>query len=1186
MKDIMLCPTCGATREVVIIKGIKYLVCPACGMKSIFNNVTSEEDTLLFVANDYLVNANFEEARESYDRILARFPHSYAAHFGALLAEYNIQFVSDIIEGKKVPTIHNTSIHSLLNTSHLKKALEYAPVEIAENYKEIADKIEKIRIEWVAKAAKEPPFDIFLCFKDSDVENGIQRTDDSYAAAGIYTYLSKKGYNVFFSRESLRDKVAENYEPYIFNALNTAPIMIVYGSKPEYFASTWVKNEWGRYISKIKSGDKQFNSLVVAYDKIEPSELPVVFKNLQCMDASEKTFYEDLREHIEKVLSTVRKPVAALEQRDVKVGAIGKKAKLISAQKVEKASLGNIDVPQLTQDDNMKVAMGIKFCERQMFSNAEEIFNSILLTNPYNASALWWKTLASVKASNAEEFSSKAINLVSFDNIKLAITYEADKAEALACLETMSIAAKKLLKENISKGLELAEIVLGFKSVVADELLEYIRIKSVEKLKLGRSVKGRDFVDSVVDKKYNAFRNSCKLFECYLKFLDPKKVDDYISAHTERMQVAIDNGESQYSLEMANAIIEVDEGNVEVLWAVICGKVNTANVNGAEPNGAMLDRFNNFGGIYESGKVDTLSNIENFDDFATLEKLLSYCKTKEESDGYVTKLVTAAIDRIGKASATKICDLVDKFMSYYKSDKILINMLYKIGLKCLQLAFFDKAERYYAIIVTKDSSEYRAFWQLLLAKNRCKNNDEIVLTARPINENPEFASAMTAAFLEKNEEFVNACCDLAREQPIKIEEIRREEERKLREKIESQKQAIECKKDKTKLIVDRVLFALEIALMSVTIIMLFYTLGFRMPVYAKIIISVLIFVFAAAVAINGRYLFGNMRGRKILLGKNKKADVVLAASCKKRGMEKWKAIGAALMIACMLCCTISFIVVAVPREGDVIKKDGYMYVVESGEISLQKWLGKIDKVVTIPDQIDGRNVVKLRGELFETNKVIKEVVLPKTLKIIGQSTFVGCKAMTHVRIPREVTTIGDDAFSECSALQRVYFMGNNVSKIGKGAFQGCEKLDTISIPSKVRKIEQRTFFECSSLMNIEVGGTLLEEIGMEAFADCKSLRTVAKMQGLKTIGERAFHGCENIKNMIIPRSVTRILTDAFSVDVYAEATSLVNGWSSGMTSEDVYYFSVSEPSPYSRHKYWHYENNKPTAWNISGRYDD
>ena len=91
---------------------------------------------------------------------------------------------------------------------------------------------------------------------NTDLANGIDRTQDSVEAQELYIHLTKKGYHVFYSRESLRDKIGEKYEPYIFNALSTAKVMLVYGSKPEYITSTWFKNEWTRYEKRIKAGEK------------------------------------------------------------------------------------------------------------------------------------------------------------------------------------------------------------------------------------------------------------------------------------------------------------------------------------------------------------------------------------------------------------------------------------------------------------------------------------------------------------------------------------------------------------------------------------------------------------------------------------------------------------------------------------------------------------------------------------------------------------------------------------------------------------------------------------------------------------------------------------------------------------------------------------------------------------------
>jgi len=70
--------------------------------------------------------------------------------------------------------------------------------------------------------------------------------------------------------------------------------MLVYGSKPEYITSTWLKNEWTRYIKRIQAGEKLQNSLLVACDGFSPDLLPSSLSSRQCFDATKRSFYIDL----------------------------------------------------------------------------------------------------------------------------------------------------------------------------------------------------------------------------------------------------------------------------------------------------------------------------------------------------------------------------------------------------------------------------------------------------------------------------------------------------------------------------------------------------------------------------------------------------------------------------------------------------------------------------------------------------------------------------------------------------------------------------------------------------------------------------------------------------------------------------------------------------------------------------
>ena len=84
---------------------------------------------------------------------------------------------------------------------------------------------------------------------------------------------------MFFSKITLEGKLGTAYEPYIFAAINSAKVMVVIGSKSEYFNAVWVKNEWSRYLSLIKNGANKI--LIPAYRDMDPYDLPEEFSHLQ-----------------------------------------------------------------------------------------------------------------------------------------------------------------------------------------------------------------------------------------------------------------------------------------------------------------------------------------------------------------------------------------------------------------------------------------------------------------------------------------------------------------------------------------------------------------------------------------------------------------------------------------------------------------------------------------------------------------------------------------------------------------------------------------------------------------------------------------------------------------------------------------------------------------------------------------
>ena len=300
------CRSCGGELERI---GNSY-VCKFCGSKWV---IDADQDVhVIDRANAWsaLRDCDFEHATELFENIIFKEPKNHEAYWGRALANAGIMYVTDFHENKKVPTCNSISESSFIDSRDVRKAIELAPADIGESYRAQAEQIEAIRSEWVKKASREPAYDVFISYKDSDREHHIERTEDSYDAQELYMALTEAGYKVFFSRVSLRNKVSEHYEPYIYNAIKTAKVMIVYGEKPEYFNAVWIKNEWMRFRKRIEIGEKHPNSLVVAYKGLDPTDLPIGLRSRQCIDASSITFLEDLKQHIEKIIREPKKAAA------------------------------------------------------------------------------------------------------------------------------------------------------------------------------------------------------------------------------------------------------------------------------------------------------------------------------------------------------------------------------------------------------------------------------------------------------------------------------------------------------------------------------------------------------------------------------------------------------------------------------------------------------------------------------------------------------------------------------------------------------------------------------------------------------------------------------------------------------------------------------------------------------------
>jgi len=303
---VLKCKMCAGNIQVA--DGATLGTCESCGSTSTLPKASDERKANLFNrANHFRRQNDFDKSMQAYENILNEDSAEAEAHWGIVLSRYGIEYVEDPVLRRPIPTCHRVQSESILNDADYLAALEHAPDESARSkYKDDAKEISEVQKGILAISSKEQPYDVFICYKET-AEDG-SRTKDSALAQDLYYQLEKEGHKVFFSRISLESKLGQQYEPYIFNALNSAKVMLVIGTKPEYFNAVWVKNEWSRFLALMKKDRSRL--LIPCYRDMDAYDLPEEMAMLQSQDMGRIGFMQDIAHGIKKVAGSAKSDIA------------------------------------------------------------------------------------------------------------------------------------------------------------------------------------------------------------------------------------------------------------------------------------------------------------------------------------------------------------------------------------------------------------------------------------------------------------------------------------------------------------------------------------------------------------------------------------------------------------------------------------------------------------------------------------------------------------------------------------------------------------------------------------------------------------------------------------------------------------------------------------------------------------
>lgn len=368
---VFKCKMCGGTVE--FEPGATVGVCDSCGTKQTLPRLDDDRRANLYDrANHFRRNNDFDKAAGLYEQILNEDSADAEAYWSLVLCRYGIEYVEDPATHKRVPTVNRAQFTSVFDDDNYKSAIRYADIAQRQLYEEEARTINEIQKGILSISQKEEPFDVFICYKETDA-NG-HRTPDSVLANDLYHQLTQEGFKVFFARITLEDKLGAAYEPYIFAALNSAKVMVVLGTRPEYFNAVWVKNEWSRYLALVKnSGGKK--ALIPAYKDMDPYDLPEEFSHLQAQDMSKLGFMQDLIRGIKKIAQPGESKTVPVKEAVASGGSAG------TAPLLKRAFM---------------------FLEDGDWTSADEYCEKVLDMDPENAEAYLGKLMAELKTGRRE----------------------------------------------------------------------------------------------------------------------------------------------------------------------------------------------------------------------------------------------------------------------------------------------------------------------------------------------------------------------------------------------------------------------------------------------------------------------------------------------------------------------------------------------------------------------------------------------------------------------------------------------------------------------------------------------------------------------------------------------------------------------------------------------------------------